>query len=98
MGVLDFAIYLESTSVALSATLGYLAIHQDHQEKVYSEIKEVVHDREPVRILPDIGILASLIRRAHKVLEDMSRVPHLQACFKESLRLFRAFRHKDRLD
>lgn len=41
----------ESTSVAISATFGYLAIHQNDQEKAYSEIqKSIPKDREPVYI------------------------------------------------
>jgi hypothetical protein len=41
----------ESTSAAISATFGYLANHQDDQEKAYLEIQKAIpKDREPVCI------------------------------------------------
>lgn len=48
---LSFFSNTESTSVALSATFGYLAIQQEDQEKAYLEInKAIPKGREPVRI------------------------------------------------
>ncbi|KAJ6504353.1 cytochrome P450, partial [Mycena vitilis] len=62
----------ESTACGLAATLGFLAIHQDEQQKAYDEIVETIPTtREPV-------------------LEDLSKLPHLLACFHESLRIYPA--------
>lgn len=40
---------IETTAYALSATLGFLSIHEGIQEEVYEEIVSVIgHDRDPV--------------------------------------------------
>ena len=40
--------YLETTAKVLAATIGFLAIYQDEQDKAYKEIISISHDRELV--------------------------------------------------
>ncbi|KAJ7633368.1 cytochrome P450 [Mycena polygramma] len=62
----------ESTACGLAATLGFLAIHQDEQQKAYEEILQTIPaTRDPI-------------------LDDLSKLPHLLACFHESLRIYPA--------
>ncbi|KAJ6625855.1 cytochrome P450 [Mycena sp. CBHHK59/15] len=62
----------ETTAAILSATLGFLAIYEEEQEKAHSEI---------VRAIP---------APQDPSLDDMSKLPHLLACFHETMRLFPA--------
>ncbi|KAJ7670774.1 cytochrome P450 [Mycena polygramma] len=62
----------ESTACVLAATLGYLAIYQDEQQKAYEEIMNTI----PATRDPN--------------LDDLSKLPHLLACFHESLRMYPA--------
>jgi hypothetical protein len=40
---------VETTALALTSTMAFLALHQDEQEKAYQEITSVIpSDREPV--------------------------------------------------
>jgi hypothetical protein len=44
---------IETTAVALAATIGFLGLHSEVQEEIYQKIIEVVgHDRDPVRHIP----------------------------------------------
>ncbi|KAJ6587211.1 cytochrome P450 [Mycena vulgaris] len=62
----------ETTAAILSATLGYLAIHEAEQEKAYAEIMRAIpawQDPTP---------------------ENLMNLPHLLACFHETMRLYPA--------
>jgi hypothetical protein len=42
---------VETTALILTATIAYLALYQDEQEKAYQEITSAIpSDRDPVRI------------------------------------------------
>ncbi|KAK7052194.1 leukotriene-B4 omega-hydroxylase 3 [Favolaschia claudopus] len=60
----------ETTACALVATLGFLAIHQEHQAAAYAEI------------------MANLPSHRDPVLEDLSKLPHLLACYHEAIRMY----------
>ena len=38
----------ETTAVSLTATLAYLALYPEEQEKAYNEIISIIFDRDPV--------------------------------------------------
>ncbi|KAJ7075508.1 cytochrome P450 [Mycena belliarum] len=60
----------ETTACAIVATLGFLAIHQEHQATAYAEI------------------MASIPAGRDPVLDDLSKLQHLMACYHESIRMY----------
>ena len=75
-----------NTAKVLSATLGFLAIHQDEQEKAYQAVISISAGREPVRKHQSCLTLANLFGQ---VIEDAANFPHLLACFPEVVRIYR---------
>ncbi|XKL64201.1 hypothetical protein PGB90_004287 [Kerria lacca] len=62
----------ETSAVTISGTLLMLAIHPEIQEKVYTEIKEILKDNKS----DDIRV------------EDVNQMVYLEQCIKETLRMF----------
>ena len=70
----------------LTATVSFLAIHQDEQGKAYQEVLSITPGREPVRRHQGCLTLADLFGQ---VIDDVAKLPHLLACFLEAMRIYR---------
>jgi cytochrome P450 len=80
----------ETTALVLTATIAYLALYQDQQEKTYQEITSAIpSNRDPVCVQP--SIFREIITRYMQNLDDLSKLTHTLACFNETLRLLRKY-------
>ena len=88
----------ETSAHTLAATLGFLALYQTEQQKVYDQILAVVgKNGEPVRTISPNSLFSlstfhvSLTFSLRQTFEDFNALDRVSAAFHEALRMFRTF-------
>ena len=77
----------ETTASVLAATLGYLSIHQDEQEKAYREVMDRVSRMGT--LVREHTSLSAYMLTGFKDIEEPEILAHLMSCFIEAGRLIR---------